>query len=366
MIKNIVIISVLFFLFNYNVAPIFQYHAITDSLRDLILIAFFLINTFIFFLKNNFEAYSTILLLIILSLLMLNWAKFPISDLFLPIFTILYSYILTNNIVNFKDEVSIVRMRSIFFIFLLISSYSTYTFLQILLTSIQSGVENEINRQGLALFFLTLPFIYKLFEIFYQEKTNDMFFVFITLMCLSNAFILQSRTATLFVATYLLLHLLFSKKRFIFLGAYIALFLPLLIIFFEELVDLVPRIFNFSLDGDIANNSILGRFEHYDRATEKIILYPFGSIPMQNFLNSDYPHNFVLEILIDLGLLFGSLVICLLLYLLLKNLRIGIWSTPILFGLLLSWSIYNSKIFFLLTFLFIMLKDSKFNKFRAA
>ena len=139
MIKNLVIISVLFFLFNYNLASIFQYHAIPDSYRDLILITFFLINIFIFFSKNNFEAYSTILLLIILSLLMLNWAKFPISDLFLPVFSILYSYILTNNIVNFKDEVLILRMKLIFFIFLLISSYNLekalFTFTELLLSN---------------------------------------------------------------------------------------------------------------------------------------------------------------------------------------------------------------------------------------
>ena len=364
MTKNIILLSVILFLFNYNIAPIFKYHSIPDSLRDLILITFFLINTLIFFFKNNYEAHSTIFLLIILSVLMLNLINFPISDLFLPIFTIFYGYILANNIVNFKDEVSILRIKFIFFTFLLISSYSTYTFLQIILSSIQSGIENEINRQGLALFFLTLPFVYKLFEISYKTRTNDIFFVFTIFICLSNAFILQSRTATLFVFIYFFLHLIFSKNRLIFLSGYLVLFLPLFVVFYDVLVDFVPRIFNLSLEGDVANNSILGRFEHYDKAIEKIILYPFGNIPMQNFLNLDYPHNFMLEILIDSGLLFGSVIICLLLYLFFKNQSISVWSIPIIFGLLLSWSIYNSKIFFLLTFLFIILKDTKLNTLR--
>ena len=80
---------------------------------------------------------------------------------------------------------------------------------------------------------------------------------------------------------------------------------------------------------------------------------------MNNFLLEQYPHNFILEIFIDFGMIIGSASIIAIVYLIVLNLRISVWMLPIFAAMSVSWSIYNSKIFLILFLLLFNIKNIK-------
>ncbi len=262
----------------------------------------------------------------------------------------------SNVSIEFSSQTTLTKINLQFIttIFLLVASYATYCFALQIIESLKTGVWSEINRQGMATFFLVLPFLYKLFEYTYKFKPSNFFYLFLVLVCLINVLVLQSRTASIACIIYFLIFFLMSKNKSELIFLSFLLISPIIFLFWENLLEFAPRLFNISfIGGDTSTNSILGRFVIYSESLSKISTNPIlGDFPpMNNFLLEQYPHNFILEIFIDFGMIIGSMSIIAIIYLVIINLRISIWMLPIFAAMSVSWSIYNSKIFFLIVFL---------------
>ena len=74
--------------------------------------------------------------------------------------------------------------------------------------------------------------------------------------------------------------------------------------------------------------------------------------PMNNFLLEQYPHNFILEIFIDFGMIIGSASIIAIVYLIVLNLRISVWMLPIFAAMSLLVNLYLKDIFNIVFVLF--------------
>jgi len=363
--SNIILITCFLFFINYNLLAIFSFNGIPDIFRNLIfLIAIF--SQFIIFIGNNFvDKKATIILIILSILILLNIIGNPITSVITPLIFIFVTFFISSNLKSeYISKISLPKknLQIIIFLFVAIGAYANYCFSFLLFDSLISQQKLGINRQGLAIFFLIAPFLYKLTEFIYRQSSSDIFFLFIVLFCLVNSFILQSRSATFGCIFYFVAFFITSKNKFQLLLYLSVIVTSLVILFSEELMSFAPRVFNFSyVGGDTTSNSILGRLFLYSESILQISDKPFiGDFPpMNSFLMEHYPHNFILEILIDFGLFFGTFIIIYILYLAYKNFSISIWMFPIFVGMMASWSIYNSKILF---FMILILLISPFKK----
>ena len=72
--------------------------------------------------------------------------------------------------------------------------------------------------------------------------------------------------------------------------------------------------------------------------------------PMNNFLLEQYPHNFILEIFIDFGMIIGSASIIAIVYLIVLNLRISVWMLQYLLRCRLVGQFIIQRYFFNIVF----------------
>jgi len=362
----ILYISSLFFFINYNLNPIFSFYGIPSLLSDLILIFAILCLSIVFFMTNKLEKYPSILLLSLSVLIIFNLSSFSIIQVLTPLLFVYTAFILASNVsMEFSSQTTFTKNNLQFttLIFLIVASYATYCFSLQIIESLKTGVWSEINRQGMATFFLVLPFLYKLFEYTYKFKPSNFFYLFLLIVCLTNVLVLQSRTASIACIMYFLIFFLMSKNKaaLVFIG--FLTISPIVFLFWENLLEFAPRLFNYSYIGsDTSSNSIAGRYVLYNESLSKITTNPIlGDFPpMNNFLLEHYPHNFILEIFIDFGMIIGSASIIAIIYLIIINFRISVWMLPLFAAMSVSWSIYNSKIFFLILFLLLFnIKNTK-------
>lgn len=144
----------------------------------------------------------------------------------------------------------------------------------------------------------------------------------------------------------------------------------LILVFLKELVNAlagfgnkmgIPYLRNLSsiLNGDFFNSE--GRVSRYTAVTQSIARFPFGYglfgdryCVYESLGFADYTHNFVLELLCDFGILFGTLIVSFIFISTFKCLTsdfdpiyISLFAYSI-FGLLFSGTMFTSTIFFVL------------------
>ena len=212
----ILYISSLFFFINYNLNPIFSFHGIPSLLGDLIFIFAILCLSIVFFMTNKLEKYPSILLFTLSALIIFNLNSFSLIQVLTPLLFIYTAFMLASNVsMEFSSQTTFTKINLQFttVIFLIVASYATYCFSLQIIESLKTGVWSEINRQGMATFFLVFPFLYKLFEYTYKFKPSNFFYLFLVLVCLINVLVLQSRTASIACILYLLIFFLTSKNK---------------------------------------------------------------------------------------------------------------------------------------------------------
>lgn len=349
---NNILITLLFFS-NYNLSPIFFYFGIPSELDLLLVIGIFFHQLINFFMRGKFNENILFILILLCAILSLNFISFSLIEVAYPVLNIIISFFLVTNILNQKNESFIIDTKKYslyFIIFSLIGLISTacYFFIVIDLNNTPEIID-RFNRQGLALFFIIILginyFFQKLFNFHIPTITLVIF-----LVGLPSIILLQSRTLMIVYLFYFMFLLIdFGIKRSI---KYLLPVTVLLIIYyFEQITLFAPRLFDFSISGSADMNSIQSRILSFINYFDDIIYYPFNRMPMNEFLSGNYPHNFLLEIAFDFGILIAAIVAFIFIKNFFFNLKYFYTFLPIYLSLLVSYSIYNSKIFFFLFFL---------------
>ena len=138
-----------------------------------------------------------------------------------------------------------------------------------------------------------------------------------------------------FIVLYMMIYIQRSRRKFILIGA-VVIFGVLLVLFYRNLLEAaiaVTERFGFSsrflttmLDGTVSDDNNRGKI--WAAAIQMIKDNPFGYGAMgsrhriERYIYAGYPHNVILEILIDFGVIFGGIIL----------LAIGISCGMILFG----------------------------------
>jgi O-antigen ligase len=239
--------------------------------------------------------------------------------------------------------------------YMFVFSYINF-FINVLIpfTSLYQSEHIDGMRYGYAI----LPSVIIGLYLFFNKKRRLVNFIMVSVLMIEN-FIFGTRGAFLSVALFIIFYLLFSDLKYKYLSAFSLVSISLVIYnysirFLEIVLNYLPfktaALSRYSqyLDRSFAEASS-GRDKIYEQAWDNILNAPWIGKGVGYNTETGYVHDFFLQILLEYGFIFGSLIVFLMFFLLKKvyDNRTDIYNTGIfiivfstVFGRLLVSSTY--------------------------
>ena len=216
------------------------------------------------------------------------------------------------------------------------------------------------------LFFL----IFLVFDALENKKISD---ILLSLIGIVSVILLGSRGPTICILMMILFYILrknIESKQKLLRIIYLILILSIIVLFFDNIINYLNSIllkYNLNsrfIDRIINNNFSEGSGREYiwSVTIQKIIDRPFGYGFMGsrsflgNIIYAGYPHNFILEIISDYGVFFGSIIVIIFIknYLFIvfnknnmKHSKILVIMSGVIFGLMMSLTYWNVPSFWI-------------------